>query len=64
MHIHEFWLWVTLIFVVERVVTVRYRGWRQMLLAATMYELILDYFLQMCHVKAYLDVMVHKANNW
>lgn len=64
MHIHEFWLWVTLIFVVERVVTVRYRGWRQMLLAATMYELILDYFLQTCHVKAYLDVMVHKANNW
>jgi biofilm PGA synthesis N-glycosyltransferase PgaC len=63
-HIHKFWLWVTLVFVVERVVTVRYRGWRQMVLAATMYELILDYFLQACHVKAYLNVLLRSANNW
>lgn len=64
MHIHEFWLWVTLVFVVERVVTVRYRGWCQMLLAATMYELILDYFLQACHLKAYLDAVLQRTNNW
>lgn len=64
MHVHVFWLWVTLVFVVERVVTVRYRGWRQMILAATMYELILDYFLQVCHLKAYSDALLRRTNNW
>ena len=64
MHIHEFWLWVTLVFVVERVVTVRYRGWCQMLLAATMYELILDYFLQACHLQAYVDALLRRTNSW
>lgn len=64
MHIHQFWLCVTLVFVVERVVTIRYRGWRQMLLAASMYELILDYFLQACHLKAYLDALLQRTNNW
>jgi biofilm PGA synthesis N-glycosyltransferase PgaC len=64
LHVHEFWLWVTLVFVVERVVTVRLRGWLQMALAATMYELVLDYYLQACHIKAYLDVMRGKTHNW
>ena len=63
-YIHSFWLWVTLIFVVERVVTVRHRGWRQMVLAATMYELIIDYFLQVCHIKAYFDVLLGKTGTW
>jgi cellulose synthase/poly-beta-1,6-N-acetylglucosamine synthase-like glycosyltransferase len=64
MHVHQFWMWITLVFVVERVVTVRYRGWRQMLMAATMYELILDYFLQVCHIKAYVDVLLKKTDTW
>jgi cellulose synthase/poly-beta-1,6-N-acetylglucosamine synthase-like glycosyltransferase len=64
LHVHEFWLWVTLVFVVERVVTVRLRGWLQMALAATMYELLLEYFLQVCHIKAYLDVMRGNTHNW
>jgi biofilm PGA synthesis N-glycosyltransferase PgaC len=63
-HIHEFWLWVTAIFVVERVVTVRHRGWRQMVLSATMYELLIDYFLQACHIKAYFDVLLGRTGNW
>jgi cellulose synthase/poly-beta-1,6-N-acetylglucosamine synthase-like glycosyltransferase len=63
-HVHPFWMWVTLIFVLERVVTVRYRGWRQMVLSATMYELLLDYFLQACHIKAYFDAIVRKTRNW
>jgi len=64
LRVHQFWLWVTLVFVVERVVTVRLRGWLQMALAATMYELLLEYFLQACHIKAYLDVMRGNTHNW
>jgi cellulose synthase/poly-beta-1,6-N-acetylglucosamine synthase-like glycosyltransferase len=63
-HVLPFWMWVTVIFVVERIVTVRYRGWRQMVLSATMYELILDYFLQACHGKAYFDALVRKTRKW
>ena len=63
-HIHAFWIGVTMIFVVERVVTVRQRGWRQMLFAATMYELLIDYFLQACHIKAYFDVILGRQGNW
>jgi poly-beta-1,6-N-acetyl-D-glucosamine synthase len=35
-----------------------------MLLAATMYELLLDYYLQACHAKAYLDAMFRTTKNW
>lgn len=64
MHVHPFWLWVTLVFVAERVVTVRQRGWVQMVLAASMYELVLDYYLQVCHAKAYLDAAVNRHRTW
>lgn len=63
-HLETFWLWVSLIFVVERVWTVRGRGWVQMVLAATMYELVLDYFLQAVHGKAYFDVLRHADRTW
>jgi len=46
------------------VVTVRKRGWRQMLFAATMYELLIDYFLQACHIKAYFYVILGRQGNW
>jgi hypothetical protein len=63
-HLEVFWLAVTGIFVVERAVTVRYRGWRQQLLSATMYELVLDYFLQACHAKAYWDAGFRAKKEW
>jgi len=63
-HLHPLWLAVSGIFVVERVVTVRYRGWRRMLLAASMYELVLDYFLQVCHAKAYADALLRARKTW
>src|SRR5690606_5808931 len=59
-----FWLAITAIFVVERVVTVRYRGWKQMLLSATMYELILDLFLQVVHARAYFDAITNRKRVW
>lgn len=62
--LYPFWAAITLIFVVERVVTVRYRGWRFMLPAATMYELSLDLFLQACHAKAYFDSIFRVKRSW
>ncbi|HJQ45641.1 MAG TPA: glycosyltransferase family 2 protein [Amycolatopsis sp.] len=64
LHLQPAWLALSGIFVVERVVTVRYRGWRQMVLAASMYELVLDYFLQACHTKAYLDALRRTRRSW
>lgn len=63
-HILPFWLAVTGVFVVERVVTVRYRGWRQMILSASMYELTIDMFLQVVHAKAYADVALNRKREW
>jgi biofilm PGA synthesis N-glycosyltransferase PgaC len=58
------WVLVTAVFVLERVVTLRYRGWKHMLLAATMYELVLDMFLQFVHAKAFTDALLHRERKW
>lgn len=63
-NLSPFWASVTLIFVVERVVTVRYRGWKFMLPAALMYELVYDLFLQACHARAYFDALTRRARAW
>lgn len=62
--LHPFWIAVTCIFVLERVVTLRLRGWRYMLLAATMYETVIDVFLQAVHAKAYLDAALNRKKVW
>lgn len=59
-----FWLGITAIFVLERVVTVRYRGWKFMLMSATMYELVLDIFLQVVHARAYVDAIFGRTRAW
>ena len=64
LNIQPFWLAVTGVFVIERVVTVRLRGWKYMLAAATMYELVIDLFLQVVHAKAYLDAALNKKKAW
>ena len=64
LHIQPFWLAVTGVFVIERVVTVRLRGWKYMLAAATMYELLIDLFLQVVHAKAYVDAVFNKKKAW
>ncbi|GAA3387081.1 glycosyltransferase family 2 protein [Cryptosporangium minutisporangium] len=64
LHVKLFWLGVTGIFMIERVVTVRYRGWRQMLISASMYELVLDYFLQFVHAKAYAMSLLRRERKW
>ncbi len=62
--IHPFWIGITGVFVLERVLTVRYRGWQQMVLSASMYELIIDVFLQAVHTKAYADVAFNRERKW
>ena len=64
LNLHPFWLAVTCIFVLERIVTLRFRGWRYMLLAATMYETVIDVFLQAVHAKAYLDAALNRKKVW
>lgn len=62
--VQPFWLGVTAIFVIERIVTVRHRGWRYMLAAGLMYELVIDLFLQIVHTKAYLDALTRRRRDW
>ena len=64
LQVQPFWLAITAIFVVERVVTLRYRGWRRMAAAALMYELFYDLFLQAVHAKAYLDAALRRERRW
>lgn len=64
LQIHPFWIGITGVFVLERVLTVRYRGWQQMVLSASMYELIIDMFLQAVHAKAYADVAFNSERKW
>lgn len=64
LHLHPFWLAVTGVFVIERVVTVRLRGWKYMIAAATMYELVIDLFLQAVHLKAYADAALNNKKAW
>lgn len=64
LRIHAFWLAVTGVFVIERAVTVQLRGWRYMVAAATMYELVLDVFLQLVFAKAYIDAARNKKKVW
>lgn len=39
---------------IERAITIKDAGWKQMLLSLTMYEVVIDVFLQACHAKAFL----------
>lgn len=62
--LHPLWASVTLIFVLERYVTLRDKGWRAQLAAAAMYELPYDLFLQAVHAKAYADACLRKERKW
>jgi hypothetical protein len=64
LHLQPFWVAITGVFVVERIVTVRDRGWVHMLAAASMYELCYDLFLQLVHARAYLDAASRRERRW
>lgn len=64
-HIHAFWLGISVVFIIERVVTVRARGWRQMLLAGLLViELAFDFFLQFVQAKAFVQVTLNTERKW
>lgn len=63
-HIHPFWLWVTAIFVLERFVTVSKKGLREQFLAATMWEIPFELFLQAVHADAYARAVTRRQKAW
>lgn len=63
--LHPFWLGVTAIFALERVVTVRSRGLRQQLLGALIVvEMVFDVFLQAVQARAFLQVALGSERKW
>lgn len=64
-HWHPFWLAASLVFCLERMVTVRRRGWRQVLLAAPLvFELAYDVFLQAVQARAFAQVLMRREGKW
>jgi biofilm PGA synthesis N-glycosyltransferase PgaC len=60
-----FWLVVTSIFVIERVVTVWSGGWRARLVAAPIVlEIIYDFYLQIIFVKCLFDILRGSRTEW
>jgi biofilm PGA synthesis N-glycosyltransferase PgaC len=62
--LHPFWLAITGVFVLERFVTVRDKGWWHQAAAASMYELPYELFLQATHARAYLDALLRTDRKW
>ena len=65
LHLHPVWLAITVLFAVERVVTVRSRGPLQMALASVLVvEMCFDFFLQAAQGKALWDSLRNSERNW
>lgn len=64
MTIQPLWMSVTGVFILERVITVKDRGWKQMFLSATMYEMFYDLFLQTAQAKAFIDSARRTKKEW
>jgi hypothetical protein len=63
--LHVLWLLVTVVFVAERVITVRSRGWQQMTLASTLLvEMGFDLFLQGAQVRALWETVRRSDRYW
>ena len=62
--VHPFWLGVTMLFCLERYVTVSDKGRAHQLAAMLMYEMPYELFLQACHGRAYLDSLTRARRVW
>lgn len=63
--LHPFWLALTTIFIAERVVTVRSRGYAQQALAALLVvEFVYDVFLQVVQARAFAQVALRRPARW
>lgn len=63
-HIEPFWLAVTVVFCLERIITLHDRGWLRAIVSGLMYEIPYDLFLQATHAKAYVDAVSNKKKVW
>ena len=64
-NLHPFWIAASGIFVLERVVTVRERGWRQVLLAAPLVvEMVYDVVLQAVQALAFTQALLRLERRW
>ncbi|MFC6286673.1 glycosyltransferase [Nocardioides sp. GCM10027113] len=64
-NIHPFWLAASLVFSLERVVTVRRRGWSQMAMAAVLVvEMVYDVFLQVVQGRAFAQALLRTQKEW
>jgi hypothetical protein len=63
--LHPVWVGASAVFILERVVTVRQRGWRQMLLAAPLViEMVYDVFLQLVQAQALAQSLLRHERRW
>jgi biofilm PGA synthesis N-glycosyltransferase PgaC len=64
-HLRPLWLAVTVIFVLERAISVRARGWTQVLLASTLVvEMTFDFVLQAAQAKALWQTLAKSEKKW
>lgn len=64
-NLHWFWIALTGVFALERVVTVRSRGVRQMLLGGTVVvEMVFDVFLQFVQARAFTQAAFGSERKW
>jgi cellulose synthase/poly-beta-1,6-N-acetylglucosamine synthase-like glycosyltransferase len=62
---YPFWLLMALVFIAEKVWTVRQGGWKAMLLAATLIpELLYDTYLDVIFVKGIFDMVFRREAKW
>jgi cellulose synthase/poly-beta-1,6-N-acetylglucosamine synthase-like glycosyltransferase len=65
LHLASFWLFITGIYVIERVVTVAGRGRRQMALAGLLFvEMPYDITLQIVQAKAFFAALMRTKKSW
>ena len=65
LNLRPLWIGITIIFMIERIITVRKRGILQMLLAgALIVEMFYDISLQFVHLVAFIDVAIGSKKKW
>jgi len=63
--LHPFWIAASGVFALERMITVRARGWSQMLLAAPLViEMVYDVFLQLVQALALTQALLRIERRW
>ena len=65
LYFYPLWIGVTVVYMLERIITVRSRGWRQMVVAGVLIiEMPYDLMLQYVQAKALLAAAFHTEREW